>query len=117
MIMNNWKEFAENNIIQKEVRVKIAAFTPMKSSSEIEKEINTCLANEQADEVVTRIEGDHIAVQYTRYQQYESTDNGYAPTGIFHTKDMYDAFRAQGLFAHTKDIYDAVRELERLTHN
>ena len=96
MNINNWEEFAENNIIQKEVRVKIATFTPMKSSSEIEKEINACLENEQADEVVTRIEGGHIAVQYTRYQQYELTDKGYKSTGIFHNRDVYDAFRAQG---------------------
>lgn len=106
--MNNWTEFIKNNIINKEVRIKIATFTPVKSGSDVEKEINACLSNEQADDVITKIEDNHIVVQYTRYQQYQLTNNGYVPTGIFHSKDIYDVFHEQRLTTSDASILEKV---------
>ena len=109
MNIPNWKEFKKNNIIQKETRVKIISMHDA-VLNHIENEINNLLLSEQADEVViTKEPGSaeywpYIFIQYTRYQQYELTDDGYKATGIFHNKDMYEAYRVKDLLVTNMDV-------------
>ena len=103
MSISNWKDFKKDNAILKETRVKIVSMNPRRGFKEVEREINNCLGTEQADDVVIiKDPGDketwpHLIIKYTRYQQYTMNDDDdeYEPTGIFHTKDMYEAYRAQ----------------------
>lgn len=99
MAIMNLKKFMEDNLIQKETRVKLVNLAIAKSFSEIEKEINDCLENEQADDVIIMKDASLLIIQYSRYQQYTLDGDGYIATGIFHTKDMYDAINAKGLFS------------------
>ena len=93
------KEFLKNNIIQKETIARVFSFLSLGSTKDtihkdIEYQLNQIMKNEQAEDVDIQLCDKYICLKYTRYQQYEICDDGYKATGIFHSKEMYDASRA-----------------------